>query len=93
MLQCVPPFLSQKLVEHLMKNYIKAFLATGIGLAMMNLVAEVETEKIKVSYIILNDLTSIHIFSQENSAHVSHSSLIFCYDNEKIAENPDKNSS
>lgn len=76
MLQCVPPFLSQKLVEHLMKNYIKAFLATGIGLAMMNLVAEVETEKIK-----------------ENSAHVSHSSLISCYDNEKKAENPDKNSS
>ena len=87
MLQCVPPFLSQKLVEHLMKNYIKAFLATGIGLAMMNLVAEVETEKIKVSYIILNDLTSILFFSQENSAHVSHSSLISCYDNEKIAEN------
>ena len=54
MLQCVPPFLSQKLVEHLMKNYIKAFLATGIGLAMMKLVAEVESEKIKVSH----DLTS-----------------------------------
>ena len=33
-----------------MKNYIKAFLATGIGLAMMKLVAEVESEKIKVSY-------------------------------------------
>ena len=93
MLQCVPPFLSQKLVEHLMKNYIKAFLATGIGLAMMKLVAEVESEKIKVSY----DLTlmkGIYIFfSKGNSAHVSQSSLIFCYDNEKIAENPDENSS
>jgi len=42
MLQCVPPFLSQKLVEHLMKNYIKAFLATGIGMAMMKIVAEPE---------------------------------------------------
>lgn len=47
MLHCVPPFLSQKIVEHLMKNYIKAFLATGIGLAMMKLVAE--SERIKVS--------------------------------------------
>ena len=47
MLLCVPPFLSQKIVEHLMKNYIKAFLATGIGLAMMKLVAE--SERIKVS--------------------------------------------
>ena len=40
MLQCVPPFLSQRMVEHLVKNYIKAFLATGIGMAMMKLVAE-----------------------------------------------------
>ena len=42
MLQCVPPFLSQKIVEHLMKNYIKAFLATGIGMAMMKIVADPE---------------------------------------------------
>ena len=52
MLQCVPPFLSQKLVEHLMKNYIKAFLATGIGMAMMKIVAEPEnnavSEKIRM---------------------------------------------
>ena len=46
MLQCVPPFLSQKIVEHLMKNYIKAFLATGIGMAMMKLVAENEKDKV-----------------------------------------------
>jgi len=30
------------MVEHLMKNYIKAFLATGIGMAMMKIVAEPE---------------------------------------------------
>lgn len=46
MLQCVPPFLSQKLVEHLMKNYIKAFLATGIGMVMMKIIAEPENNAV-----------------------------------------------
>eukprot|EP00090_Calanus_glacialis_P021655 TRINITY_DN33428_c0_g1_i1.p1 TRINITY_DN33428_c0_g1~~TRINITY_DN33428_c0_g1_i1.p1 ORF type:complete len:353 (+),score=59.80 TRINITY_DN33428_c0_g1_i1:303-1361(+) len=32
MLTCVPPFLSQDLVSHILKNIIKAFLATFIGL-------------------------------------------------------------
>jgi len=45
MLSCVPPYLSQDLVVHLMKNYIKAFVATGLGLAMMNLVAQTDTER------------------------------------------------
>ena len=36
-----------------MKNYIKAFLATGIGLAMIKLVAE--PERIKVSYSIMRN--------------------------------------
>lgn len=45
MLTCVPPFLSQTLVVHLMKNYIKAFVATGLGLAMINLVAQPETDR------------------------------------------------
>jgi len=37
MLTCVPPFLSQELVVHLQKNYIKAFLATGLGLPFIKL--------------------------------------------------------
>jgi len=45
MLTCVPPYLSQTLVVHLMKNYIKAFVATGLGLAMINLVAQPETDR------------------------------------------------
>jgi len=45
MLSCVPPYLSQELVVHLMKNYIKAFVATGLGLAMMNLVAQTDTDR------------------------------------------------
>jgi len=51
MVHCVPPSLSQRNVEHLMKNYIKAFVATGIGMAMMNMVAEPEEKRtgVKVS--------------------------------------------
>jgi len=45
MLSCVPPYLSQDLVVHLMKNYIKAFVATGLGLAMINLVAQTDTDR------------------------------------------------
>lgn len=37
MLTCVPPFLSQDIVVHLLKNYIKAFLATGLGLPFLKL--------------------------------------------------------
>jgi len=40
MLTCVPPFLSLSTVVHLLKNYIKAFLATGLGLTMMKLATE-----------------------------------------------------
>ena len=47
MVHCVPPSLSQRNVEHLMKNYIKAFVATGIGMAMMNMVAEPEEKRVK----------------------------------------------
>jgi len=46
MLRCVPPYLSQALVVHLMKNYIKAFVATGLGLAMINLVAQTDTDMV-----------------------------------------------
>jgi len=45
MLTCVPPYLSQASVVHLMKNYIKAFVATGLGLAMINLVAGTDTDR------------------------------------------------
>jgi len=45
MLTCVPPYLTQALVVHLMKNYIKAFVATGLGLAMINLVVQTDTER------------------------------------------------
>jgi len=45
MLTCVPPFLTQAAVVHLMKNYIKAFVATGLGLAMINLVTQTDTER------------------------------------------------
>eukprot|EP00092_Neocalanus_flemingeri_P074780 GFUD01092537.1.p1 GENE.GFUD01092537.1~~GFUD01092537.1.p1 ORF type:complete len:334 (+),score=76.03 GFUD01092537.1:119-1120(+) len=37
MLTCVAPFLSQHLVVHLLKNYIKAFLATGLGIPFIKL--------------------------------------------------------
>ena len=46
MLTCVPPYLSQASVVHLMKNYIKAFVATGLGLAMINLVAGTDTDRV-----------------------------------------------
>ena len=46
MLTCVPPYLSQSLVVHLMKNYIKAFVATGLGLAMINLVAQTDSDRV-----------------------------------------------
>ena len=46
MLTCVPPYLTQALVVHLMKNYIKAFVATGLGLAMINLVVQTDTERV-----------------------------------------------
>ena len=56
MLQCVPPFLSQKLVEHLMKNYIKAFLATGIGMVMMKIIAEPENNPVSEKMRMRNNL-------------------------------------
>jgi len=37
MLTCVPPFLNQGHVEHILKNIIKAFLSTGLGLAFLRL--------------------------------------------------------
>jgi len=43
MLSCVPPFLSQPLVCHLLKNIIKAFLATFIGLPFLK-IASSKTE-------------------------------------------------
>merc|ERR1719278_1690415 len=39
MLTCVPPFLSQALVAHTLKNYIKAFLATFVGIPYLTLCA------------------------------------------------------
>jgi len=46
-----------------MKNYIKAFLATGIGMAMMKLVAENEKDKIE-KFSSPTSLSSL-IFSSE----------------------------
>lgn len=40
MLTCVPPFLSQELVVHLLKNYMKAFLATGLGIPFIKLCSQ-----------------------------------------------------
>lgn len=37
MLTCVPPFLSQTLVAHSLKNYIKAFLTTFVGIPYLTL--------------------------------------------------------
>jgi len=37
MLTCVPPYLSQDLVTHILKNIIKAFLATFIGLPFLKI--------------------------------------------------------
>merc|ERR1712106_872102 len=37
MLTCVPPFLSQDLVSHILKNIIKAFLATFIGIPFLKI--------------------------------------------------------
>lgn len=37
MLTCVPPYLSQDLVSHILKNIIKAFLATFIGLPFLKI--------------------------------------------------------
>ena len=37
MLSCVPPHLSLERVEHLLKNCIKAFLATFIGVPYLSI--------------------------------------------------------
>jgi hypothetical protein len=40
MLTCVPPFLSQDLVVHLLKNIMKGFLATFIGFPFLKICGE-----------------------------------------------------
>jgi len=40
MLTCVPPYLSQDIVVHFLKNIIKAFLATFIGVPYLSMCAE-----------------------------------------------------
>lgn len=40
MLTCVPPFLSQDMVVHFLKNVIKAFLATFLGVPYLKICAE-----------------------------------------------------
>jgi len=46
MLTCVPPFLSQDMVVHLLKNIMKAFLATFMGIPYLSLCAQ-KTERNK----------------------------------------------
>ena len=50
MLTCVHPFLSQELVTHILKNIIKAFLATFIGLPFLK-IASGKTELTQVTNI------------------------------------------
>ena len=49
MLTCVPPYLSQDMVVHLLKNIIKAFLATFMGIPYLTICAE-KTELPQVIY-------------------------------------------
>jgi len=63
MLTCVPPFLTTNIVVDLLKNYIKAFLATGLGLPFIKLCAE-KTES--------NQSQTCHM----NSSQPSMSSLV-----------------
>lgn len=44
MLTCVPPFLSQDLVVHTLKNYIKAFLTTFVGIPYLTICASKSEE-------------------------------------------------
>ena len=60
MLTCVPPFLSQGLVVHLLKNIMKAFLATFIGFPFLNICGQ-ETMKTQVNKIILYILDNISL--------------------------------
>ena len=53
MLTCVPPFLSQDLVSHILKNIIKAFLATFIGLPFFK-IASGKTELTLVNQLIIH---------------------------------------
>jgi len=39
MLSCVPPYISEEDVGHILKNVMKAFLATGLGLPFLNICA------------------------------------------------------
>jgi len=39
MISCVPPFLQQEHIGHMLKNIIKAFLAAGLGLPFLKIVA------------------------------------------------------
>ena len=64
MLTCVPPFLSQDMVVHLLKNIIKAFLATFIGIPYLSICAE-KNEIPQLSNTIVNtkdrnDVAEIH---------------------------------
>jgi len=68
MLTCVPPFLSQDLVVHLLKNYIKAFLATGLGIPFIKLCSE----KIENSQSTASELsTSLSSLVSDRSAKVT----------------------
>merc|ERR1711915_920919 len=55
MLTCVPPFLTTNIVVDLLKNYIKAFLATGLGLPFIKLCAE-KTESNQVRPNLINQI-------------------------------------
>ena len=71
MLTCVPPYLSQSLVVHLMKNYIKAFVATGLGLAMINLVAQTDSDRVSVMvFVVLQFNETSTVFLQRPGAGV-----------------------
>merc|ERR1712106_332689 len=60
MLTCVPPLLSQDLVVHLLKNYIKAFLTTGLGIPFIQLcVQKVEIPQPPASNLLSTSMSSL----------------------------------
>ena len=67
MLTCVHPFLSQDLVTHILKNIIKAFLATFIGLPFLK-IASGRTELTQVTIVITRILSCNFYMFQLQSA-------------------------
>eukprot|EP00090_Calanus_glacialis_P020824 TRINITY_DN32142_c0_g1_i1.p1 TRINITY_DN32142_c0_g1~~TRINITY_DN32142_c0_g1_i1.p1 ORF type:complete len:351 (-),score=61.21 TRINITY_DN32142_c0_g1_i1:68-1120(-) len=82
MLTCVPPFLSQDMVVHLLKNIIKAFLATFIGIPYLSICAE-KTELITSNNHVedTKDVAEIHFHGHQEAIvkdeHEQHSQDVF----------------